>query len=111
MVYGHSGHVFRGVGIYRGHPVIYCAGNFIDDYAVDEVERNDESFVFVLEHTGHRLTRMFLRPTVIANCQANFAPSHQAEEIADKMTRLSAKLGTGATWNSKEGILEIAIPG
>ena len=51
-MFGHSGHVFRGVEVYRSHPVIYCAGNFIDDYMVDEVERNDESFVFVLEYAG-----------------------------------------------------------
>jgi poly-gamma-glutamate synthesis protein (capsule biosynthesis protein) len=111
VVYGHSGHVFRGVEIYRGRPVIYCAGNFIDDYAVDNVERNDESFAFILEYARKRLTRMFLHPTVIAGYQANLAPPHQAEEIANKMIQLSAKLGTGATWKSKEAILEIAIPG
>ena len=37
------------IEFYRGRPIIYCAGNFIDDYAVDEIERNDQSFIFVLE--------------------------------------------------------------
>jgi hypothetical protein len=31
-----------------------CAGDFIDDYAVDEIERNDESFVFVVRQRPAR---------------------------------------------------------
>ena len=109
IVFGHSGHVFRGVEIYRGRPVIYCAGNFIDDYAVDELERNDESFIFVIEHSGRRFARMLLYPTVIEHCRVNFARRGRADNIASKMIRLSAKYGVPANWNSREGVLEIAI--
>ena len=49
VVFGHSGHVFRGIEVYKNRPILYCAGNFVDDYAVDLVERNDEAFAFVLE--------------------------------------------------------------
>jgi poly-gamma-glutamate capsule biosynthesis protein CapA/YwtB (metallophosphatase superfamily) len=41
VIFGHSGHVVRGIELYRGKPILYCTGNFIDDYAVDEVERNE----------------------------------------------------------------------
>lgn len=49
LVFGHSSHVFRGIEIYKNRPIIYSAGDFVDDYAVNEIERNDESFIFVLE--------------------------------------------------------------
>ena len=49
VVFGHSPHIFRGVGIHRNRPIIYSAGDFVDDYAVDPVERNDQSFIFMLE--------------------------------------------------------------
>jgi poly-gamma-glutamate capsule biosynthesis protein CapA/YwtB (metallophosphatase superfamily) len=109
IVFGHSGHVFRGVEIYHGRPVIYCAGNFIDDYAVDELERNDQSFVFMVEQTGRGLARILLYPTVIANCQVNLARGARAHDITSKMIRLSAKFGTNAWWNGGEGVLEIPI--
>ncbi|MCX7622302.1 MAG: CapA family protein, partial [Thermomicrobium sp.] len=47
IVYGHSPHVTRGIEFYRDGAILYSCGDFVDDYAVDEVERNDESFVFV----------------------------------------------------------------
>ncbi|MEA3550925.1 CapA family protein [Pseudarthrobacter sp. C1] len=31
VVFGHSPHVFRGVELYRGRPIIYSAGDFVDD--------------------------------------------------------------------------------
>jgi hypothetical protein len=39
--------------------------DFVDDYVVDEIERNDESFIFVVETSGYRVTGLRLYPTVI----------------------------------------------
>jgi len=55
VVFGHSGHVIQGIEIYRDRPILYCTGNFVDDYAVDEIERNDQSFVFCLETEGSKI--------------------------------------------------------
>jgi poly-gamma-glutamate capsule biosynthesis protein CapA/YwtB (metallophosphatase superfamily) len=93
LIFGHSGHVFRGIEIYKKHPIIYCAGDFIDDYAVDEVERNDESFIFLLEKTQHNL-RLYLYPTLIDRFQATLAVSPQKEAILNKMQKLCHDLGT-----------------
>jgi len=49
IVFGHSCHVFQGIEIYRGRPILYSTGDFIDDYAADGIERNDESFIFLIE--------------------------------------------------------------
>ncbi len=107
IVFGHSGHVFQGVEIYKQRPIIYCAGNFIDDYAVDEVERNDESFVFVAEIVGSRIQRLRLHPTSIANYQATMARGERGAQIAEKMARLCAGMRTQARWLAADQVLEI----
>jgi poly-gamma-glutamate capsule biosynthesis protein CapA/YwtB (metallophosphatase superfamily) len=107
IIFGHSGHVFQGIELYKHRPIVYCAGNFIDDYAVDEVERNDESFVFTLEMNGARLSRIVLHPAVIADYQARLAEGDRARSIALKMTRLCDRLGTPARWLEAEKTLEI----
>jgi poly-gamma-glutamate synthesis protein (capsule biosynthesis protein) len=108
LIFGHSGHVFQGVELYKGRPIIYCAGDFIDDYAVDEVERNDESFIFTVDiHNGHTVG-MRLHPTEIVDCQARMAKAGRAEEIAAKMARLCRRFGTPAHWLAKEAVLELA---
>jgi hypothetical protein len=73
VVFRHSGHFFRGIEIYRHTPILYCTGDFIDDYAIDPVERNDESFVFPLEGKDDKVDRMELYPTKIEMFQANIA--------------------------------------
>jgi poly-gamma-glutamate capsule biosynthesis protein CapA/YwtB (metallophosphatase superfamily) len=108
-IFGHSGHVFRGVEIYRDRPIIYCAGDFVDDYAVDETERNDESFIFVAEYGSRRCRRLCLYPTVIEKCQARIAGPDRAEEVAYKMIRLCRKMATQAVWHSDQGFVEIPV--
>jgi|SRR5579875_988829 poly-gamma-glutamate capsule biosynthesis protein CapA/YwtB (metallophosphatase superfamily) len=108
VIFGHSGHVFRGVEIYRGRPILYCAGNFVDDYAVDEVERNDESFVFVLE-LDDTIRRINLYPTVIRSCQAHRAGAARSQIIAQKMQVLCAKLGSDTQWSAAQRLLQIKV--
>jgi poly-gamma-glutamate synthesis protein (capsule biosynthesis protein) len=110
VVFGHSAHIVRGVEIAQGRPILYSAGNFIDDYAVDPVERNDESCVFVLETQQLRPRRLRLYPTVIADCQARRARGDRARDIAATLHRLCANLATVATWHTARGYLEIAFP-
>lgn len=109
IVFGHSGHVFRAVEIYRGRPILYCAGNFVDDYAVDPDERNDESFMFFVDIDADGPVRLRLYPTIIAECQARIAPPDQAGKIAYKMTRVCEKIGTQTLWHEHECCLEIPI--
>lgn len=107
IVYGHSPHVFRGIEIYKRKAILYSTGDFVDDYAIDDVERNDESFIFIIEM--HRdIKKILLYPTMITNLQARKAPQHRAGKIAEKMKRLCAELGTKALW--REGRLQINVP-
>ena len=108
VVFGHSPHVFRGVGIHRNRPIIYSAGDFIDDYAVDPVERNDQSFVFMLETDGSAPRMLRLHPTIITGYQARLARG-SAPAIAARMQRLSSQLGTPGRWNPAGRCLEIPL--
>jgi poly-gamma-glutamate capsule biosynthesis protein CapA/YwtB (metallophosphatase superfamily) len=100
VVFGHSGHVFRGVEFYRGRPILYCAGDFVDDYAVDREERNDESAIFMLEWKAGATRAVRVYPTIIADCQARLAPGRAAEAIAARLGRLSEERGTVAEWDA-----------
>ncbi len=109
VIFGHSAHVCRGVEIYRGKPVFYSVGDFIDDYAVDAKERNDESFMFVVDAEVERVDRVRLYPTVIVDFQARLAEAPRARRIAARMEELCRELGTNARWIETEGALEIEI--
>lgn len=102
VVFGHSAHVFRAVEIYRSHPVVYSAGDFIDDYAVDRVERNDESFVFVLETGRLGVQGLRLYPARIESCQASLATGLAGRAIGEKMQRLCAGFETSPKWGIQE---------
>lgn len=107
IIFGHSGHVFRGIEIYKKRPIIYSAGDFIDDYAVDEKERNDQSFVFVVEMQDQKITGLRLYPAVIQDMQANLANGFNRGQIASKMRKLCAELGTETV--TRNGYLGISI--
>lgn len=108
VVFGHSPHIPRGVEVVHGRPVLYSAGDFIDDYAVDPVERNDRSFVFLLRTDGAAPTELRLHPTEIGDCRVRLARG-DAEQIASGMARRCAALGTSSAWDADEGCLVIRI--
>lgn len=109
IVYGHSGHVVRGIEIYRGCPILYCTGDFVDDYAVDDTERNDYSFVFVLEARAGKIGRIRLYPTIISGFQACHAPHRDAIRIVAKMEELCGAMGTRTVWREEAQTLEIPV--
>ncbi len=107
LIFGHSGHIFRGIEVHKKRPIIYCAGDFIDDYAVDAIERNDESFIFVLERAPQKNLKLHLYPTCIHQFQANLADSHRQTAILEKMQSLCKDLGTHLQCLSGHALLEI----
>ena len=108
VVFGHSPHIARGVEVYRKRPILYGAGDFVDDYAVDPYERNDHSFVFLLESDGGIPRRLQLFPTVIADFQARLA-GRNTRDLAVRMQSLCAELGTASSWNAAGGFLDVPV--
>jgi poly-gamma-glutamate capsule biosynthesis protein CapA/YwtB (metallophosphatase superfamily) len=95
VVHGHSAHVFHGVEVYDGRPIVYDAGDFVDDYAVDPRLRNDRSFLFILAvDGGGEPTELRLHPTEIGDCRVREAGPDAAEWARDRMRALSSPFGT-----------------
>ena len=94
VYYGHSAHVFQGVEIYRGKPILYDTGDFIDDYAVDPRLRNDRSFLFCVSVEDGDLERLELWPVSLPYARVELARGDERRAIVDRMVSLSAELGT-----------------
>jgi poly-gamma-glutamate capsule biosynthesis protein CapA/YwtB (metallophosphatase superfamily) len=108
IIFGHSSHVFRGIEFYNDRPILYGAGNFVDDYAIDEIERNDQSFIYVIEVAGKTPRGLRMHPTLIRGCHASLAEGVYAMAITDKMAELCASFHTSTHWNQLRQRLEIA---
>lgn len=94
VYFGHSAHVAQGIEMRGGKPILYDAGDFVDDYAVDPGLRNDWSFLFRLDFEGRRLARLELTPVVLSLARTRPAEGAEARKIMARMRRLSAELGT-----------------
>ncbi len=107
IVFGHSGHVVRGVACHRGRPILYCAGDYIDDYAVDPIDRNDHSAIFLVDVVAGGIATVRVHPTVIRDFGAWLATGAEQDEILGRIARLSAALGTDATVDRERGTLTV----
>ena len=93
IYYGHSAHIFQGVEIYRGKPILYDTGDFIDDYAVDPKLRNDWSFLFRVSLEEGEFRRLELFPVVLHYARVVSATGAEREAIFDRMANLSREMG------------------
>ncbi|MGZ3240659.1 MAG: CapA family protein, partial [Burkholderiaceae bacterium] len=57
ILFGHSAHVYQGIEIYHGCPILYAAGDLVDDYYVDPEFKNDHQLLFEMELTRITLQR------------------------------------------------------
>ncbi len=91
---GSSNHIFQGVEVRAGGIILYDLGDFVDDYMVDPVLRNDWSFLFCLEFEGSQLRRLRLVPTHIRGMQVRLARGEVRGRILSRMVELCLALGT-----------------
>jgi poly-gamma-glutamate synthesis protein (capsule biosynthesis protein) len=96
IVYGHSAHVFQGVELHEGCPILYAAGDLADDYAVDPSFRNDHQLLFALELGEDAVERIVMHPLFIRRCRVFPANSAQRAWIVERMRSLCDELGTEA---------------
>jgi poly-gamma-glutamate capsule biosynthesis protein CapA/YwtB (metallophosphatase superfamily) len=94
VYYGHSAHVFQGVEIYHGKPILYDTGDFIDDYAIDPKVRNDRSFLFNITVEDGDLRRLELFPVILPYAGVELARGEERGSVLDRMVDLSAEMGT-----------------
>lgn len=107
IFHGHSAHVFQGIEIYKGKLIMYDTGDFVDDYAVDPILRNDQTFLFLVTLSKNKIEKIELVPGLISYMQINKVHGKEFEEIADKMIKLSKEMGTKVI--KKKDRLEVII--
>ncbi|MBV6696755.1 CapA family protein [Kitasatospora aureofaciens] len=95
LVAGHSAHVFHGVA----DRVLYDLGDFVDDYAVDPVLRNDLGLLFLVTLDGpdpaHPVpVRLEAVPLRLDFCHTRLARGEEREWIRDRFTSACAEFGT-----------------
>lgn len=94
ILFGHSAHVFQGIELYRGCPIIYAAGDLVDDYYVDPEFRNDHQLLFEMKLSRGALQRIELHPVFIKDCQVHIATGKQFDHIAAWMSKICKEMGT-----------------
>jgi poly-gamma-glutamate capsule biosynthesis protein CapA/YwtB (metallophosphatase superfamily) len=97
VIFGHSPHVCRGVEVFEDGLILYSTGDFVDDYAVDPIERNDRSWAWEIQVEDRRIARLQLHPTVICDFQARRADPEVAHAMINAMQELCTPFGTVCT--------------
>jgi poly-gamma-glutamate capsule biosynthesis protein CapA/YwtB (metallophosphatase superfamily) len=90
LVAGHSAHVFHGVG----GPVLFDLGDFVDDYAVDPVLRNDLGLLWRVTLDGATVRRLEALPLRLEYCHTRLADQEEAAWIRRRFRAACAELGT-----------------
>ncbi|HZT42843.1 MAG TPA: CapA family protein [Chthonomonadaceae bacterium] len=94
LVYGHSAHVFQGVEIYKGKPILYDTGDFLDDYATDPLLRNDQSLIFFAEIEGTAVQALRMVPVHLKYSEVDLAVNPELDEICSRIIALSREMNT-----------------
>lgn len=91
--FGHSAHLFQGVELLDGKPILYDGGDFLDDYAVDPVERNDRSLLWeVTLDDGERGVAVY--PVQLSFARTDLARGEAFDWISGRLTDLCEEMGT-----------------
>lgn len=91
VIAGHSAHVFQGVD----GPILYDVGDFLDDYAVDPILRNDLGMLFfVTIDGGGPVLRLEALPLKLDFGFTKLAQGEDAAWVRTRFTEACAHLGS-----------------
>ena len=109
VVHGHSSHHPKGIEIYRGRPILYGCGDFLNDY--EGISGYEEyrshlvlAYLVTLEAETRRLLRLEMTPLEIRRFRLQRASIDDARWMRSVLDRESKKLGTRVVMNG-EGAL------
>jgi poly-gamma-glutamate synthesis protein (capsule biosynthesis protein) len=94
VVHGHSAHILQGVEVYQGRPIVYDAGDFVDDYVDKPGYANKQSALFELVVENGAFETLRVRPTVIEDRSVALADDHAAGEVRQRLRDRSRPFGT-----------------
>jgi poly-gamma-glutamate capsule biosynthesis protein CapA/YwtB (metallophosphatase superfamily) len=101
LVAGHSAHVFHGVE----RRVLFDLGDFIDDYAVDPVLRNDLGLLWLVTLDADGPVRLEAVPLFLDFCHTRLASGEDAAWIGKRFRDACSAMGTEVT--EKDGRLVV----
>jgi poly-gamma-glutamate capsule biosynthesis protein CapA/YwtB (metallophosphatase superfamily) len=107
LYWGHSNHTPQGIECYQGKAILYSTGDFVDDYMIDQDERNDLSFLFMLETEGGRIARIRLYPTCIEDLGVRLATEQETSFLKKTMSRKCAAFGVNIEFDNHVGRVTI----
>lgn len=105
--WGHSNHTPQGIELFLGRAILYSAGDFIDDYAVDARERNDLSFLFTVDVERGRAVRIRLHPVRIEHFGVRLARGEDADLVCGRMRAKCAAYGTVVEFQNAVGTITV----
>ncbi len=99
VLHGHSSHHVKGIEVYRGRPVIYGCGDFINDYEGirgHEGYRADLGLMYfpTLDRDSGELRRFVLSPTRIRRFRVQRASGGETAWLAEVLNREGGPFGT-----------------
>jgi poly-gamma-glutamate synthesis protein (capsule biosynthesis protein) len=89
-VAGHSAHVFQGIS----GPILFDVGDFLDDYAVDPVLRNDLGLLFLITLDEEGPLRLQAVPLALDHCFTRLATEDDAAWIRRRFRSACRAFGT-----------------
>lgn len=107
LYWGHSNHTPQGIELYKGKAILYSTGDFVDDYMVDRNERNDLSFLFMLEVEQGRIVRIRLHPTCIEDLGVRLANEREQQFLFGTMEGRCKAFGTAMSLEGQVGTINV----
>ena len=107
LYWGHSNHTPQGIELYKGKAILYSTGDFIDDYMIDTDERNDLSFLFILDVEEGRIARVRFHPTCIEDLGVRLASELEREFLVRTIQSKCRALGTVIDVEGRVGTITV----
>lgn len=107
LYWGHSNHTPQGIELYKGKAILYSTGDFVDDYWVDKDERNDLSFLFMLEVERDRIARIRLHPTCTEDLGVRVANEQETSFLKKTMHMKCAAFGVKIEFENHVGVVAV----
>jgi poly-gamma-glutamate synthesis protein (capsule biosynthesis protein) len=99
VVHGHSSHHAKGIEVYKGKPIIYGCGDFLNDYegigGYNEFRDDLAVMYFVcMEAASGTLVALHMVPMQIKNFRLNRASKPDARWLGDMLSTQGSRFGT-----------------
>lgn len=107
LYWGHSNHTPQGIELYMGKAILYSTGDFVDDYWIDKDERNDLSFLFVLEVERGQITTVRLHPACIEDLGVRLANEQEWKFLMRTMQAKCKAFGTVMGVDGQVGTIQV----